>query len=57
MEVERLGHTAWGGGKGEMKVLGCTMYGRISLGLVPWDQEPGLVPGTATRVNTEIGVK
>lgn len=63
MEVERLGHistsghTAWGGGKGEMKVLGCTMYGTISLGLVPWDQEPGLVPGTATRVNTEIGVK
>ena len=63
MEVERLGHistsghTAWGGGKGEMKVPGCTMYGTISLGLVSWDPQPGLVPGAATRVNKEIGVK
>ena len=54
MEVKRLGHIStsghtWGGGKGEMKVLGCAMYGRISLGLVSWDPQPGLVPGTATR--------
>ena len=40
-----------------MKVPGCTMYGTISLGLVSWDPEPGLVPGKAIRVNTEIGVK